>query len=83
MKLTASLLTTAALLTGCAAAPVVRVTEVCPIPPPLDLQLPPAAQAESFSARMERFLSGSLETPISYELHSTDVRLPTIQSGSR
>lgn len=79
MKWTGFCVTTALLLSGCAAAPNVQVVEVCPIPPPLELGLPPGVLEQDFSARMESFLSGRLPEPTSYELPSDSAKLPTIK----
>ena len=67
-------------LTACTTVPKpVQVMEVCPAVPMLELDLPPDAQGRSFLDRMQRFLSGSLETQTDYSLHSTPAKLPTIQ----
>lgn len=46
--------------------------------PPLHLDLPPAP-APTYTETMRRFLSGSLPTPISYELPSSGAKLPTMR----
>ena len=68
MRSAALLLTTAALLTGCASAPSVQVALTCPIPPPLD-PLPPGALEHDYIGRMESFLSGKLPEPPSFRLN--------------
>jgi hypothetical protein len=65
------------LLTACASAPTVRVLEVCPKVPPLELGLSPDALERSFTDRMENFLRGKLPGPTSYALPSGSVRLRT------
>jgi hypothetical protein len=77
MKKLALLLTMTGLLLGCATGPTVRVMEVCPKPPPLELGLPPDALERSFTDRMENFLRGKLDGPTSYALPSGSVRLRT------
>ena len=77
MKRNVWLLSISVILTGCATAPTVTVLESCPILPPLELDLPPDALERSFSERIRQFLSGSLETPISYGLPSDSVKLST------
>ena len=69
MKRNVWLLPTLLILSGCATAPPVTVLQTCPVPPPLELDLPPDALERSFSERMRAFLSGSLGTPINYDLH--------------
>ena len=66
-------------LPGCATAPSAPpVVQTCPIPPALELNLPPAP-AHSYTEMMRRFLSGSLPKPTSYELPSSSARPPTIK----
>lgn len=49
------------LLTACATAPTAPPTVVqCPVPPPLELNLPPDALGLSFTDRMANFLQGKL-----------------------
>jgi hypothetical protein len=71
------------LLTACAAAPTVRVSQVCPKVPMLELNLPEGALEQSFTDRMANFLQGRLIEPISYELHSKPVKLPTITPDAK
>lgn len=79
MRSAALLLTTAALLTGCASAPSVQVAQTCPVIPPLD-PLPPGALEHDFIGRMESFLQGRLPEPPSfrpnYELAAPGTKLP-------
>lgn len=77
MKLTALLVSTLLILSGCATAPPVTVMEVCPKPPPLELDLPPDALERSFFERMRAFLSGSLGMPINYDLPLGSAKLST------
>jgi hypothetical protein len=72
------LLTMPLLLTACATGPSAPPMVVCPWVPALELDLPPDALARSFTERMQRWLSGSLETPTAYELPSGNVRLNTM-----
>lgn len=66
-------------LTACATVPSVPpVAQTCPIPPALELDLPPAP-ARSYTEMMESFLRGSLPTPTDYALPSNTVRLPTMR----
>lgn len=82
MRSAALLLTTAALLTGCASAPSVQVAQTCPIPPPLD-PLPPGALEHDYIGRMESFLSGRLPGPPSsrpsYEIAEPGTKLPAMR----
>ena len=66
-------------LTACATAPNVQVVQTCPEVPMLELDLPEDALERSFTERMQQWLSGSLEMPTSYDLHSEPVKLPTIK----
>lgn len=75
----ALLLTMTGLLLGCASVPTVRVLQVCPKPPPLDLGLPPGAMDHSFGATMQLLLRGKLPEQTNYELPSGSVRLLTIR----
>lgn len=79
MRSNALLLSIALCLTACASAPTVRVMETCPIPPALELDLPPGALEQSFIERMHSFLQGRLLEPTSYELPSSNAKLPTIK----
>lgn len=79
MKHAAWLLSTLLTLSGCATAPPVTVLQNCPVPPPLELDLPPDALDRSFSERMRAFLSGSLGMPINYDLPSSNAKLPTMK----
>ena len=63
MKLPALTLAMLLLLTGCATGRNVQILEVCPRVPVLELELEPDALEQSFTDRMLRFLSGSLEMP--------------------
>ncbi|TSE34711.1 hypothetical protein [Tepidimonas charontis] len=66
-------------LTACATAPSAPpVAHTCPIPPALELDLPPAP-AQGYTEMMRKFLSGSLPTLTDYALPSSDVRLPTMR----
>ena len=66
-------------LTACASAPSAPpVVQTCPIPPALELDLPPAP-VPSYTEMMRKFLSGSLPTPISYGLPSSTAKLPTMR----
>ena len=81
MRSAALLLTTAALLTGCASAPrPVQVLEVCPKVPPLELQIESDALEHTFLDRIAAFLSGRLPEPPSfrpnYELAAPGTKLP-------
>lgn len=74
-----SLLIVTASLTACASAPsATPVAQTCPVPPVLDLALPPAPEP-SYTEMMRRFLSGSLPRPTSYELPSSGAKLPTMR----
>lgn len=75
-----SLLIVTGSLTACASAPSAPpVAQTCPVPPPLALELPPPAPDGSYTETMRRFLSGSLPTPISYDLPSSTAKLPTMR----
>lgn len=66
-------------LTSCATAPSAPpVAQTCPVPPPLELDLPPAP-AQGYTETMRKFLSGSLPTPTDYALPSNTARLPTMR----
>ena len=79
MRSAVLLLTIAGLLTACASAPPVQITQTCPVIPPLD-PLPPGALEHDFIGRMESFLSGKLPEPASfrpnYELAAPGTKLP-------
>jgi hypothetical protein len=57
-------------LAACTTAPTVRVMEVCPKVPVLELSLPEDALEQSFTDKIASFLQGKLSEPISYELPS-------------
>lgn len=80
MNKTALLLCSVSLLTACASAPTVQVTEVCPRLPEIEM-LPQDALGQSFSDRMASFLQGKLPelTPSDYSLPSA--KLPTARPG--
>lgn len=64
---------------GCATAPSVPPPLTpCPQLPALS-SLPPHVLEPSFIDRMQNFLHGKLSEPISYELPSKNVRLPTMR----
>ena len=66
-------------LTACATAPSAPpVVQTCPIPPALELDLPPAP-VPSYTEMMRSFLSGSLPTPTDYAPPSSTARLPTMR----
>ena len=77
MKRIVWLLLISLILSGCATVPPVTVLQNCPVPPPLELDLPPGALERSFSERMRAFLSGSLGMPTSYDLPLGSAKLPT------
>ena len=76
------LVITSVFLASCASAPCVQVTSATPQIPPLDSEVERAAQQPSFTERMRKLLSGSLETPTTYELRSIPASKPTIKLGT-
>jgi hypothetical protein len=80
MKSIAFAVSTVLLLTACASVPrPVQILEVCPRVPTLELQIESDALEHNFLDRIATFLSGRLPEPISYELPSDSVKLPTIK----
>ena len=63
-------------LTACTTVPPVQILEVCPKLPDLEM-IPQDVLERSFTEKMQQFLQGSHETPTSYELPSSNVRLST------
>ena len=62
------------LLTACATAPTAPPTVVqCPVPPPLELNLPDGALEHDFIETMRQFLQGNLPLQPSYSLPSEPV----------
>lgn len=81
MKSLVSTLAMLLFLTGCATDRNVQILEVCPRVPVLELELEPDALEQSFTDRMLRFLSGSLEMPTGLGLRLPPA-LPTQERSS-
>ena len=79
MKSIAFAVSTVLLLTACATGPTVRVVEVCPRVPTLELDLPDGALEHDFIGTMQQLLQGSLPLRPSYSLPSG----PALQTGPR
>ncbi len=81
MRFAALLLSATVLLTACAITPSApQVTQTCPLPPPLMMDIPEDVLEHSFIDRIQSFLSGRLPEPISYDLHSKPVKMPMLKS---
>ena len=79
MKLLGLSASTLLLLMGCATGPTVRVVEVCPRVPTLELDLPDGALEHDFIGTMQQLLQGSLPLRPSYSLPSG----PALPTGPR
>lgn len=82
MRRLASMLCFVMLLSGCATGPSVQVIQQVPTLPPLS-DLPEAAQGPTFTERMQRFLSGSLETRMLFVPPSSSAERPTVPPRTR
>lgn len=76
MKNAALLISTSALLLGCATGPSVQVMQTCPRVPPLILDLPQDALEHNFIEMMQQLLSGKLPLQPDYSLLSAPALQP-------
>ena len=69
------------LLQGCGTVQRVMVQGICPSIPPLEQDS--ALLEPTFQDRMESFLQGNLPAQTSYELTSSNAKLPTAKPAQR